>query len=151
MKALVLIDGLHTGEVLDALSGVVPLDRADLMLAYVRRADHGPLELARRRPAARPIPPHRERDLRQAEEAAGADAVAEAKELAGGHARSVETFELTGDPGPAVCELAAARGADVVVVRTGGRDRPPFGPAVLGPTARFIAGHCVRPVLLLRA
>lgn len=78
------------------------------------------------------------------------DALTEAERLGRSHAARVETIQMTGEPGRAVCEVAARRGSDLVVVRAGGRDRPPIGQASLGPTARFIADHSPTPVLLIR-
>lgn len=152
MRVLVLINGLHTSETFEALNRIIKLSEADLLVAHVRSP--GPragLEVMRHRPGGRPIPAHRERELDEAEMAGGARAIAEADQIARSFATTVETAQLTGEPGRAVCELALSRRADLVVVRAGGRDRPPIGPASLGPTARFIADHSPCPVLLLRS
>ena len=151
MRILVLVDGLHTREVLETLAGLVRLGDAGVLLAYVRSASsRAGLEMVSRRPGHGRLPPHRRAQVIEAEEAGGAEALAEAERLARDHAASVEALQIEGDAGRAICELAARRDIDLVVVRAGGRDRPPMGPASLGPTARFIADHCTSPVLLLR-
>lgn len=151
MRVLLLIDGLHTKELLESLSRLVHLEGAEVVLAYVRGP--GPragLDLVRRRPGGHRLPSHRERELLDAETTRGSVAIAEAESLARLHTSLVETIQLSGEPGRAICELAARRAADLVVVRAGGRDRPPIGPGSLGPTARFITDHCGGAVLLLR-
>ena len=151
MRILVLVDGLHTKEVLETLAALVRLDDAGLLLAYVRSASsRAGLEMVSRRPGHGRLPPHRHAQVVEAEEASGAEALAEAADLVRGQAGSVEGLQVDGDAGRAICELAARRDVDLVVVRAGGRDRPALGPASLGPTARFIADHCTSPVLLLR-
>ena len=151
MRILVLVDGLHTEEVLDGLARTVTLADADLLLAYVRPvgARRG-LDTMSRRPGRRPMPPHRVAEVTAAEEAAGDEALTEAAAMARRHASSIETISLEGEPGREICRLAELRRADLVVVRAGGRDRPPLGPGSLGPTARFVADHCMSAVLLLR-
>lgn len=143
MKILVLIDGLHTREMLAALEDLVDLRRADLILAYVRGpGPRASLEMLRRRPGRHPIPPHRDRELKEAEVTVGEDALAEAEGLARATAPVVETVQVVGEAGRAVCELASARGVDMIVVRAGRR---------LGPAAHFVADHSPGPVLLLRS
>jgi nucleotide-binding universal stress UspA family protein len=140
---LLLVDGRDTAELLRSLARFVRLDEARLVLVYV--SGPGPragLELLRRRPG-RPAPPPREQELDQAERVGGAEALEEALRLARPLARSVETLQLRGEPGRAVCELAAAEKAELVAVRASGR--------ALGPTARFVSDHCPCPVLLLKA
>ncbi len=151
MRILVLVDGRHSTAVLDAVAKLLPLEDAEVLLAYV--GGSGPragLDLVRQRPGARPMPPHREQDLRDAEVSAGAEAIARAHAAARAYATAIESIQLGGEPGPAICDLADRREADLVVVHVGGPDRPPIGPKSLGPAARFIADHCSRPVLLLR-
>jgi nucleotide-binding universal stress UspA family protein len=151
MQVLVLIDGQHSRELLDALSRLLLLEDAELLLAYV--TGPGPragLEMVRDRPGARPLPPDREQELRDSEMAATAETVAQAEQAARVHSSAVETVQLTGRPGHEICDLAERRGVDLVVVRVGGRDRPPIGPGSLGPAAKFIADHSRRPVLLIR-
>lgn len=151
MRILVLVDGLHTGEVLDQLAGLVRLAGAELLLTYVRSG--GPragLDMIGRRPGHRPIAPHRRAEVMAAEEAVIGEALAEAQELARRHGCAAEPLRVEGEPGHAVCELASRRQVQLVVVRVGGRDRPPFGPGSLGPVARFVTDHCASPVLLLR-
>lgn len=151
LRIAVLVDGLHTAEVFRALAPLVRLGDAELLLVYVRSASsRAGLEMVSRRPGHGTLPPHRRDEIVHAEVAGGADALDEAAEIARRHAASVESVQLEGDAGRAVCELAARRRIDLVVVRAGGRDRPPLGPASLGPTARFVADHCAAPVLLLR-
>ena len=151
MRVLVLVDGLHSAEVLDAIAGIVRLEEAELLLAYVPFV--GPrsgLDILSRRPGRRPPPPHRRAELLQAEDSSAEEAIAEALTLAGRYTTSVETVRIAGEPGRAVCRLAEQRNVDLVAVRVSGPDRPPLGPGSLGPVARFITDHCPSPVLLLR-
>jgi len=145
VRILVLVNGLHNQELLASLSRLVRLKEAEVLLAFVSspRARSG-LELIRRRPGAHHLPPHRERELTEAEIAGAADALSEAEDLARSAGASVETMQLAGEPGRAIC------GVDLVVVSAGGRDRPPLGPASLGPTARFVTDHSPVAVLLVR-
>lgn len=152
MRILVLINGLHTKETLESLRRLVDLSEAELLLAYVLGPEpRAGLEMIRRRPGGRRLSADRERELIEAEEEGGANAIAEAEALARLNTSSVEAIQLRGEPGRATCELAARRRAELVVVRAGGRDRPPMGPASLGPTARFITDNSPSPVLLLRS
>jgi nucleotide-binding universal stress UspA family protein len=143
MKILVLIDGLHTREMLAALERLVELRRAHLILAYVRgTGPRASLEMLRRRPGRHSSPPHLDRRLHEAEVTVGDDALAEAEAIARATTAGVETVQVAGDPGRAVCDLARTRGVDLIVVRSGPR---------LGPAARFVADHAPGPVLLLRS
>ncbi len=151
MKVLVLIDGIHGAEIVNGLARVVDLRDGEVLLAYVEGPDaRAGLELVRQHgPGGRPLPPDRERELREAEESVSGAAIAEAESTVRQHGASAEPIRVTGKPGHAVCDLAVQRHADLVVVRAGGPDRPP-GPGSLGPAARFIADHSHVPVLLLR-
>jgi nucleotide-binding universal stress UspA family protein len=152
MRVLILVDRLHSSETLAAVSRLVELGEAEVLLAYVEGpASRAGLELMRHRPGGRALPSHREHAIREAEETATASAVSDAEAAARAYSANVETVRLAGEPGRAICELAERRRADLVVVRAGGRDRPPIGPGSLGPAARFIADHCRTPVLLLRS
>jgi nucleotide-binding universal stress UspA family protein len=151
MRIVVLVDGMHTHGVLGALSRLVALDQAELILVYVQGS--GPragLEVLRHSPGGPEIAPGRVREMAAAEEARGDDALAEAGRLAGPMAAAIKLARLEGEPGRVVCELAAGEHADLVAVRAGGKDQPPVGPKSLGPAARFIADHSPCPVLLLR-
>lgn len=119
-----------------------------MLVAYVRspRARSG-LELIRRRPGGHYLPPHREQELIEAEIAGDADAVSEAESLARSAGASVESMQRIGEPGPAICEIAARRKVDLVVVSA---PEVGIGQASLGPTARFVTDHSPVPVLLLR-
>lgn len=151
VRILVLVDGFDTEGLLDSLSRLVQLRDSDLLLVFVRRT--GPragLDLAPRRPGGHQLPPHRERELAEAELEGGAQALAEAEQAARQLVAEVRSVRLDGDPGRVVCELAQTERADLVAVRGTGGGRPPVGPGSLGPTARFIVDHSPCPVLLLR-
>ncbi len=142
MRVLLLVDGLHSEELLRSLGRLLELGRAELLLAYARGpAARGALDLVMHRPGPHHLPPGRERELDQEEVARGERALAEAVELARPLAARVEGVQVAGEAGHALCELARARAVDVVALRTGGH---------LGPVARFVADHCPCPVLLLR-
>lgn len=151
VRVLLVIDGLHTQELLGSLARTSPLTEAELWLVYVR----GPgaragLEMVRRRPGGGPLPPGRERGLDEAESARAAESLGEAEVLARPLAAAVRTMQLDGEPGRVVCDLARAEGIDLVAIRVGGKDQPPLGPRSLGPAARYIADHSPCPVLLIR-
>ena len=151
VKALVLIDGLHSEEILDALGRLIDMSTAELLLAYVAGpAPLAGLDMIRHRPGSQPIPAHRERELHEAEESAGNAALEDAQAAARSRGAFVDTIRVEGRAGHAICERALQPHADLVVVRAGGWDRPPIGPGSLGKEARFIADHCRAPVLLLR-
>ena len=150
-RVLVLVDGLHARELIEAAARLVDMEGAHVLLVYVHPV--GPragLELAGRRPGGRPLPPHRVREADEAEHASGVDALAEAAGALDGVAASVDKSDLRGDAGRLVCDSAARWRADVIVLRAGGRDRPPVGPPTLGPAARFITDHAPCTVLLIR-
>ena len=152
VKVLVLIDGMHTKEILDALARLVDLRSSELLLAYVEgpEARHG-LDLVRHRPGgAGPLPYGREQELSDAEAVAAGTAMSDAEEAARAHGAAFEAIRLSGKAGEAICGLAERRHPDLVVVRAGGPDRPPIGPGSLGKAAKFIADHSRVPVLLLR-
>lgn len=151
MRVLVLVDGFHIAGLIASLTRLLSLDSAELLLLYVQGP--GPragLDLVRRRPGGHQLPPHRERELAQAELEGSADALAEAEKLARRLARNVESIQVRGEPGRAVCDVAARHGVDLIVIRSRGRDQPRLGPWSLGPTAQLIADHSPCPVLLLR-
>src|SRR5207245_9772071 len=95
-------------------------------------------------------PPHRERELVEAELVGGASALTEAEVRARALVATVKSLHVAGEPGRAVCYVAAGELVDLIVMRAGGRDQPPVGPRSLGPTARFVTDHSPCPVLLLR-
>lgn len=150
-RVLVLVDGLHTHDLIDAVARVIALQDAAVLLLYVHPlAARAGLEMAGRRPGGHRLPPHRVREVEEAEHESGAQALAEAAGAVREVAVSVETSELHGEAGKLVCDSAASWRADVAVVRAGGRDRPPVGPASLGPAARFITDHAPCAVLVVR-
>jgi len=151
VRILLVVDGLHTHELLGSVARTAPLAAAELWLVYVRGP--GPrvgLDMVRHRPGRHALPPGRERDLNEAEVARGANALEEAERLALPLASEVRTVQLDGEAGRVVCDLARAQGIDLVAIRAGGRDQPPLGPQSVGPAARFIADHSPCPVLLIR-
>jgi len=151
VRVLLVVDGLHTRELLSSVSRTAPLTEAELWLVYVRGP--GPrvgLDMVRHRPGGHPLPPDRERGLDEAEAARGVDALAEAQALARPIAAAVRTLQLEGELGRVVCDLAQVEGIDLIAIRAGGRDQPPMGPRSLGPAARYIADHSPCPVLLIR-
>lgn len=151
MRVLVLVDGLHTHELLESLARLLNLQDAEMLLVHVQ----GPgaragLDMLQHQPGGHRRPPPRERDLVEAEEMGSTAALAEAEAAARLLAAAVETAQVRGEPGPAVCELARSAGVDLIAIRAGGRDQPSVGPKSLGPTARFVSDHSPCPVLLLR-
>lgn len=150
-RVLILVDGLHTRDLIDAVARAIGLDGAAVLLLYVHPvAARAGLEMPGRRPGGHRLPPHRLREVEEAEHQSGAEALAEAAGAVREVAVDVETTEVRGDAGKLVCDSASRWRADVVVVRAGGRDRPPVGPASLGPAARFITDHAPCAVLVTR-
>lgn len=150
-RIVVLVDGLHTPELIEGLGAAVGLRGAEVVLVYVHGT--GPragLDMVRRRPGGVGMPPAREMVISEAERARASSALAEADELARDGGATTVLVEADGEAGRAVCEIARREQADVVAIRAGGRDAPPVGPRSLGPAARFIADHAPCPVLLLR-
>jgi nucleotide-binding universal stress UspA family protein len=150
MRVLLLIDGLHTKELLGSLAQLVRLGESELLLVYVRGpASRTSLGMVTHRPGRQEIAPHRALEVSRAEQERAAAALAEAAALAGPLAAAVDSMEKEGEAGRVVCEVATAWRADLVAVRSRGRDRPPGGKATLGPAAHYIADHAPCPVLLL--
>jgi nucleotide-binding universal stress UspA family protein len=151
MRVLVLVDGFETEGLLGSLARLLRLGDAELVLLYVRHPGaRAGLELGPQRPGGHHLPPHRERELAEAERTGSSEALAEAEQLAGPLAAAVRSIRADGEPGQVVCDLARKEVADVVALRGTGRGRPPVGPGSLGPTARFVVDHSPCPVLLLR-
>jgi nucleotide-binding universal stress UspA family protein len=151
MRVLVLVNGFHTDELLDSLRRMLRLDQTELLLVYVRGPDpRAGLDLVRHGPGGHRLPPHRERELLEAERFGSASALEDAELLARALVGTVRTVQLDGEPGRAVCDLAVRELVDLIVIRAGGRNQPPIGPKSLGPAARFVTDHSPCPVLLLR-
>jgi hypothetical protein len=122
MRVLILVDGFHTEELIASLTRLLNLDRAELLLLYVQGP--GPragLDLVRSRPGGHRLPPHRDRELTQAELERRANALAEAEKLAQPLSSNVESIKLgasqvarsatshrNGASISSSCELAAA-------------------------------------------
>lgn len=141
-RILVLVDGIHTRELLAGLGEIVRSDGTELVLVYV--VGHGPrasLDMVRRRPGGVHMPPHRERSLSTAERARAGEALEEAARLVPPAAR-VRTAVLEGEPGHAMVELAVRERAVALVVRG--------APRGLGPIGRFIADHAPCAVIFVR-
>lgn len=151
MRVLILVDGFHTEGLIASLARLLSADKAELLLLYVQGP--GPragLDLVRRRPGGHRLPPLRERELAEAELEGSTIALAEAEKLAPRLSSNVESIQVRGEPGRAVCDVASRRNVDLIVIRAAGRDQPRVGPGSIGPTARFVADHSPCPVLLLR-
>jgi nucleotide-binding universal stress UspA family protein len=62
---------------------------------------------------------------------------------------TIESVVETGPPGPVICEVAEARGSDVVVV--GSRGRGAVRRALLGSVSTHVVHHAPCPVMVIRA
>lgn len=150
MRVVLLVDGLHTKELLGSLAQLVRLAESELVLVYVRGpSPRGSLEMVTHRPGRQDISPRRSQQASVAEQELAGMALGEAQRLATPLAAAVDSIQKEGEAGRAVCDVATALHADLVAVRARGRDRPPGAPSALGPTARYIADHALCPVLLL--
>lgn len=150
MRVVLLVDGLHTEQLLGSLARLVRLAESQLVLVYVRGPDtRRSLDMVTHRPGHGDISPRRSREASLAEEERAGAALAQAEKLAAPLAGAVDSIQKEGEAGREVCDVAAAVHADLVTVRSRVRDRPPGGPFALGPTARYIADHAPCPVLLL--
>lgn len=103
----------------------------------------------------RRISPERQRELGQAEEAAGNAALAEAESAA--HDAQSQVTSVTarlerGKPEEVIVALARDLHADLVAIRPREYSDgfPRIGPPSVGHTARFVVDHAPCPVLLLR-
>ena len=150
-RIAVLVDGVHTRELIEGLERAIGLDGAELILVYVHgRGPRAGLEMVRHRPGGVGMPPQRRAVITEAEKARAAAALDEAERLAADGGATSRAVEVDGEAGPALCEVAARDKAGLVALRAGGRDAPPAGPRSLGPAARFVVDHATCPVLLLR-
>ncbi|MHB8613474.1 MAG: universal stress protein [Candidatus Dormibacteraceae bacterium] len=151
MKVLLLVDGFHTGELLNTLARMLRLAEAHLLLMYVEGPDpRSGLELVRHRPGGDRLPAHRARELGEAELERSANVLSEAEDLARPMVSAVETRQVRGEPGRAVCDIAALERADLIAISAGRRSQPLGGHGSLGPLARFVVDHSPCPVVLLR-
>jgi nucleotide-binding universal stress UspA family protein len=141
-RILVLIDGIHTRELLAAVGEVLRPEDAELILVYVvGDAPRASLEMVRRRPGGLPMPPHLERSLSAAERGRADEALEEAARLAP-PSSSVRTVLLEGAAGHAVVGLASRERATAIAFHA--------GPRGLGPIGRFIAEHSPCTVIVIR-
>jgi nucleotide-binding universal stress UspA family protein len=148
---VVLVDGLHSRELIEGLVAAVGVADNEFMLVYVHgRGPRASLDMLRHRPGGAGLPPARDIVISDAEHARARSALDEAEQVARDAGATTRRFEVDGEPGRAVCDVARREHADIVAVRIAGKDRPPVGPRTLGPAARWIADHAACPVLLLR-
>jgi nucleotide-binding universal stress UspA family protein len=141
-SVLVLVDGFHTQQLLESLNRLLPLRETELLLVYVQGpASRAGLDLVRRRPGGHRLPPHREHEVSRAELAGADTALAEAAQLASSLASRVETKQVRGEPGHAICDLALVSHSDLIAIRA---------PGSLGPVGRYVTDHSPCPVLLMR-
>jgi len=142
-RIVLLVDGMHTAELMVALDRVCALADAELLLVYV----HGPaarrgLDLVRHRPGGAPMSGHRRRAIDEAEDARGAHALDEAERIARPLCATVRRLDVRDDPGRGIVAVALREHADVIAVRAVAGH--------LGPAARFIADHARCSVIVLR-
>jgi len=150
LRILMLVDGFDTERMVQSMERQDQLHDAELLLLFVRGPAHrAGLEVAPRRPGGHRLPANRERAFAEAELEEGAQALAEAEQLASRFGAKVQSRQLEGEPGHVVCDLARTESIDVVVLRGASRGQPPEGHAHLGPTARYVVDHSPCPVLLL--
>ncbi|MFZ0218226.1 MAG: universal stress protein [Candidatus Dormiibacterota bacterium] len=154
--AIVLLGVGEVGaaELLPRLGALLATPPAELVLCHVIDTGvRGGLDLAHGFGPHRAVGRHRARIVADAERVEAAGILAEAMPSAARIATRAVTEVGEGEPGRAVCAVAAERGADLVVV--GARDHPDdrgsTGPHSVGHTARFVLDHAPCPVLLLRA
>jgi nucleotide-binding universal stress UspA family protein len=142
-RIVLLVDGMHTAELLAALDRVCAPADAELLLVYV----HGPaarrgLDLVRHRPGGAPMPGHRRRAIDEAEDARGGHALDEAERIARPLCAAVRRIDVHDDPGRGIVAVALREHADLIAVRA--------LRGHLGPAARFIADHARCSVVVLR-
>jgi nucleotide-binding universal stress UspA family protein len=139
-------------EPLGELDHLLSLRDQELVLVHViDNSARGEMDLARGRLLPRPLPPHRLREIGQAERQAADATLREAAAAASALGARPETVVAEGEPGRVISELAARRGCELVAVTARedrGVERP--GPRSLGHTARFVTDHSPCPVLLVR-
>ncbi len=102
-------------------------------------------------PVHPPSPPFHERELDEAEQASGQEALDEALETAHSLGVMVQAWLERGQPEQIIVQAAERAGVDIIVVQareSGGQ--PLAGPASVGHIARFVLDHAPCAVLLLR-
>jgi nucleotide-binding universal stress UspA family protein len=153
VRLLVGVAEMGAPGLLARVNGLVALRGHEVLLVHV--IDTGPrseLHLGRERVPRRPLPPHRERAVGEAEREAARTLLDEAAAIA--RRLGAETYAGTaeGEPGRVLCALAAEHGCTAVAVGARAREaaegRP--GPHSVGHTARFVLDHAPCPVLLVR-
>lgn len=153
MRILLGVAERGAPELLAELDGILPVRGVELVLAHViDTGARGELERQRGRlHPPRPLPPHRQRVIGEAERQAAVAALQEADQAARALGAVAETVTVEGEPGRVLAGLAESRSCELVVVgaRVDRRDERP-GPHSVGHTARFVLDHSPRPVLLLR-
>ncbi len=152
MRVLCCLDGENAEQISRAVETLLRGETGALAAFYV--TDNAPEvqmeeQRLRRWRASHPPLPRRER-MRQAEELAGQEILAEGSRYLAG----AETIQRTGRPEREIVRLALEWQADVIVICSRSRSiqgsEPPSGPKSVGHVARFVLDHAPCPVLLVR-
>lgn len=157
MHILCCLDGTNSEQISRAVSTFMKSDmKSDTLaigLLYV--TDSGPqrdIGLRRERSfTPRLTGPLRHEQMRQSEQYAAQDILAESKRYFS-HVEGVETLQRAGRPEREIVNCAAAWSADIIVIcpRALNHGAPPLGPKSVGHVARFVLDHAPCPVLLVR-
>lgn len=153
MRVLIGVAEQEGTELLSELDRLLPLRGKELVLAHVIDTGvRGEMGLERARHLSRPVPRWRLRRVGEAEHAAAAEALDEARTLVERLGASASSEIGEGEPGRILSSLAAERSCELVVVasRLRRQEGPGPGPRSVGHTARFVLDHSPCPVLLIR-
>lgn len=136
----------------DALALVGDIDYLALVHVIDDQPRHG---VEAQRGLLRRISPERQREIAEAEESAGREALSEAESALRNLGKQISTIETRlerGKPEHNVVAIARELHVDLVAIRA--REYPDgfprIGPPSVGHTARFVIDHAPCPVLLLR-
>jgi nucleotide-binding universal stress UspA family protein len=150
MKVLCCLDGTNIEQIGNAVKNMLPADHITPGLIYViDSGPHGEIERSRERFLRRPeLDPRRSEQIRQAEETAAQEILAEGARYLPG----AERIRRSGRPEREIVNCALEWHADLIVIcprspRSGG---PTVGPKSVGHVARFVLDHAPCPVLLAR-
>jgi len=145
MEALIATDGSHAAVVAAHQAVDLLPDGIDIHIVYVVAELEDPMEMAGGFEG--PLITEEEADAEHsAALKVGREALEATARAVAGRA-SIETIE-SDDPGRAICDLAASRGVDVLVV--GGSDKGWFRRLVSGSVMEHVTHHAPCPVLVVR-
>ena len=150
MRVLCCLDGSNIEQIHKVIESTLLKDALTIGFMYVM--DTGPRKEVERQtgPLLRHVRPGAARyeQMRQAEEAAAQEILAEGSKLY----PNAETIQREGRPEREIVNYAVEWNADLIVIcpRSPQHSGPTIGPKSVGHVARFVLDHAPCPVLLVR-